>query len=466
VSTVDRLDGDVSVVWTADHEFTVGGTAFAVVEFGASGRGSRPGPTSPGALPIYKSRDQIESYIDLIAALPASRVVELGIKAGGSTALLAQLVRPTKLVAVDIAPHPVKALETFLDAHGLRDAVRPYYGVDQADRPRLTNIVEEELGADLLDLVIDDASHLRGPTRASFDVLFPRLRQDGVLVIEDWSWEHAIASKLVLALSPDGPPEQVPRSDLLQTFGALGMSSETLAPLRSGEFLSDLVAEIVVAKADGDATIGDVTIGPFVTEIRRGPQQAAESDLAAALRSGAHVLYVGSMDTDDERQLAPAGMRRLVVVSPDPPGGRGNLPAATTHVGVDPSSAPPHEIVRHVGEAAFDLVIDGTRPDATRARELASVLLPRVAPGGNYLLRGWPHLIAPRPTAESDAQWRRMPRLLLELILGVGEWGGTIEEVRFGGDWLTVRPGAHRLTVGGFDMSRLYNDHFESLGRP
>ncbi len=100
----------------------------------------------------------------------------------------AQLVRPSKLVAVDIAPHPVNALEAFLDAHGLRDSVRPYYGVDQADRRRLTAIVEEEFGADPLDFVIDDASHLRRPTRASFDVLFPRLREGGLFVIEDWSW--------------------------------------------------------------------------------------------------------------------------------------------------------------------------------------------------------------------------------------------------------------------------------------
>ena len=31
-----------------------------------------------------------------------------------------------------------------------------------------------------------------------------------------------------------------------------------LAPLRSGEFLSDLVSEIIVRKADGDGTIGDM----------------------------------------------------------------------------------------------------------------------------------------------------------------------------------------------------------------
>lgn len=468
MSPLERPGGDVSIVWTDDGKLTVGDADFASVEFGRSGEGFRPGPAAPGALRIYKSREQIESYIDLVTAVPTSRVVELGIKAGGSTALLAQLVRPPKLVAVDIEPHPVDALETFLVTRGLHDSVRPYYGVDQADRRRLTAIVEEEFGAEPLDFVIDDASHLRGPTRASFDVLFPRLREGGLFVIEDWSWEHAIATKLVLALSPEGPPEQVRRSDLLQTFGALGMSSEMLAPLRSGEFLSDLVSEIVVAKADGDATIGDVTVRPFFTEIRRGPQQAAGGEVAAACPDAApaHVLHVGPVDDDLARQLARTGVRRMVVVSGEPPDGRGDPAVATTHVCLDPSSAPPPEIARRVGGAVFDLVIDGTRPDAARGRELASVLLPSVAPGGSYMLRGWPHLVAPRPTAERDAPRRRMPRLLLELILGVGEWDGTVEELRLGGEWLTVRPGAHGRAVEGSDLSRLYHDHFDSLARP
>ena len=42
---------------------------------------------------------------------------------------------------------------------------------------------------------------------------------------------------------------------------------------------------------------------------------------------------------------------------------------------------------------------------------------------------------------------------------------GTVEEVRLGGEWLTVRPGTHGLTVEGPDLSRLYHDHFESLAR-
>jgi hypothetical protein len=47
-----------------------------------------------------------------------------------------------------------------------------------------------------LDLVIDDASHLLGPTRSSFNVLFPLLRPGGVYVIEDWSVDLSIEREM------------------------------------------------------------------------------------------------------------------------------------------------------------------------------------------------------------------------------------------------------------------------------
>jgi hypothetical protein len=50
--------------------------------------------------------------------------------------------------------------------------------------------VDDHLAGRPLDLVVDDASHLVGPTRASFNTLFPRLRPGGFYIIEDWSWAH------------------------------------------------------------------------------------------------------------------------------------------------------------------------------------------------------------------------------------------------------------------------------------
>ena len=49
-------------------------------------------------------------------------------------------------------------------------------------------VVDEFAGA--LDLVIDDASHKYGPTKASFEAVFPLVRPGGLYIIEDWAWAH------------------------------------------------------------------------------------------------------------------------------------------------------------------------------------------------------------------------------------------------------------------------------------
>ena len=90
----------------------------------------------------------------------------------------ALLAQPRKIIAVDLEPQPLTALTEFADAHGLSDVVRPFYGVDQSDSARLTEIVEAELGDTPLDLVIDDASHYLEPTRSSFET-FPAYDQAG-----------------------------------------------------------------------------------------------------------------------------------------------------------------------------------------------------------------------------------------------------------------------------------------------
>jgi predicted O-methyltransferase YrrM len=459
---VTRLAAEASVDWSSDDGFTVGDTDYSLVEFGRPRRGRA------GSLAIYKSRQQVETFVDLVTAFPGSRIVELGIKAGGSTALLAQLLHPAKLVAVDIVRGPVRNFEAFLDTHELRDRVRPYYGVDQAAGQRLAHIVAEEFVDEGLDLVIDDASHLLEPTRTSFEVLFSSLRTDGLFVIEDWSWEHAIANKLVLALGPASPTARVPGLDVLPVFEAIGVSPEMLVPLRSDQFLSDLVSDIVVRKADGDAAIGDVTIRPFNVEIRRGPGTSDAECLARPSTPGAspRALHVGRLHPQLAAPITSLGVRQLVLVSEEPPAEQAWDEPETTHIARDPLHCPALEVAGELDRESFDLVIDGASPDAERARELASVLLARVRPGGTYMLRSWPRLIAPRYGNEADPPRWRMPPLLLELILAVAEWNGIIEEIRLGRDWLTVRRGMHDVPWENFDLSRLYRDHFESLSRP
>jgi hypothetical protein len=94
------------------------------------------------------------------------------------------------MLAVELDPRPIKALEAFLTQQGLDGSVTAAYGIDQSDGDRLDALVDTTLGAAPLDLVIDDASHDLEFTRTSFNVLFPRLRPGGLFIIEDWSWAH------------------------------------------------------------------------------------------------------------------------------------------------------------------------------------------------------------------------------------------------------------------------------------
>jgi predicted O-methyltransferase YrrM len=462
-----RVVGDPSVVWSSDDVFDVGGTTYFVVEFQQPLRALRASHNAANGFAIYKSREQVEAFVRLAASFRGARIVELGIYEGGSTALLAQLARPERLVAVDITPEPVENLGRFVDVHVMHDRVRPYYGVDQANGARLGAIVAREFSGDPIDLVIDDASHLLAPTRASFEVLFPSLRTGGLFVIEDWSWEHTIADKVFVALSSECRTAEVPQSELLRVIEALGASGNMLTSLRSGEFLSDLVSEVIVAKADSGSTIGDVAIRPFTVEIRRGSATiGGDLPFAAAPRGPLErALHVGRLDPRLVPHLADLGVREFIVASDEEPRERGCDGLEVTHVRLARSVCSPPEIAGALGKAPFDLVIDGVSADAEGARDLASVLLPSVRTGGMFALRSWPRLIAPPPGAATDAAWRRVPLLLRELMLAVAEWNDTIEALLLDDEWLTLRRGQHHLPTKDFDLPCLYRDHFGSLLR-
>jgi Methyltransferase domain len=172
--------------WQSDSRLVVDGVVFAV-EPGMTG--ARPKP-EPGGLGILKPRWMIEKYAALQTQISGGNVVELGILEGGGAGLLALLLEPRRLVSIDLCPDRVEALDDFVDRRRLKDCLHAYYGVDQADRATLQQIVIDEFGSEPLDLVVDDASHLLEPTVASFNVLFPRLRPGGLFVLEDWSYEQ------------------------------------------------------------------------------------------------------------------------------------------------------------------------------------------------------------------------------------------------------------------------------------
>lgn len=217
-----------TIKWSDDHEFELDGVTYRSM-------GSR---TEPSQMVLLKTPPMVEGYASLIAELAPQRILELGIYSGGSTALLAQLARPEKLVAVDIMDG-CAPLEQFIHDHDLGDVVAPYYGVDQADGERLQQVLAAEFGGRPLDLVVDDASHRADATRASFNRLFPHLHPGGAYLIEDWSWAHHRVAH----------PER--------TYHAV-------------EPLSAFVCELVLASACRPRVIAEVRVHEHWALVRRG----------------------------------------------------------------------------------------------------------------------------------------------------------------------------------------------------
>jgi SAM-dependent methyltransferase len=131
--------------------------------------------------------DLVNAYIEALEPYSGGNVVELGIWGGGSTIFFERLMRPKKLIAIELDRDVPAVLEKHAAECG---TIVPYFGVNQGDREQLRTIMERELAGEQLDVIIDDASHRYEPTKASFNTLFPLLRPGGRYFIEDWGWAH------------------------------------------------------------------------------------------------------------------------------------------------------------------------------------------------------------------------------------------------------------------------------------
>jgi predicted O-methyltransferase YrrM len=250
-AAIDRMawhEGGVTLDGTRFRVGVVGDAEHALLRL-------EPEAIAPDELILMKPRWELERYVELVETLRPRRIVELGIWLGGGVAFLALLANPDKHVAIDIRPDAGQQFATWLESHN--DAVRPYFGVDQADAANLRTIVTDEFADDPLDLVIDDASHLLGPTRASFNALFPLLRRGGAYVIEDWvgvlEFERAAAQ--------DPAVEERVRHRAAE-----------LAERWEQMTLTRLVFEIVLASACTDL-VDDISIRRHSVTVTKGSEQ-------------------------------------------------------------------------------------------------------------------------------------------------------------------------------------------------
>jgi predicted O-methyltransferase YrrM len=213
---------------------------------------------------IRKPADLIARYVEICKDFRHGAIVELGIFAGGSTALISLLAQPRKLVACELDEQPVPALTEFIRAHGVSDVVRPFYGVNQADRVRLAEILDAEFPGQRLDLVIDDASHRYEETKASFEVLFPRLRAAGAFVIEDWQVDHGGARLVLAAMKDRSSPHFAERERRFTDRAVARAMGVGRSPLHR------LGIELLQVCADSSSVVSEITINKQWIVVRRG----------------------------------------------------------------------------------------------------------------------------------------------------------------------------------------------------
>lgn len=130
-----------------------------------------------GYIPRY------EKYFDrLDADRHQVRLLELGIKSGGSLQLWRDYFPNGVIAGLDIEP---------VDVEDDSGRIHVYQG-GQED-PELLDRIARECAPDGFDIIIDDCAHIGWLARRSFWHLFPNhLRSEGMYILEDWGtgyWE-------------------------------------------------------------------------------------------------------------------------------------------------------------------------------------------------------------------------------------------------------------------------------------
>ncbi|MCX6278604.1 MAG: class I SAM-dependent methyltransferase [Bacteroidetes bacterium] len=142
---------------------------------------------------LFKRKRIVDKYQEFFLRhedFHPKNIFELGIFDGGSIAFWFELFKPNKHIAIDyLDRQDSRYFEEYIQSRGLTDKIKTYWKTNQSDKDNLRKIVSTEF-TDPLDLVIDDASHMYLPTRASFETLFPLVKPRGLYIIEDWAWGH------------------------------------------------------------------------------------------------------------------------------------------------------------------------------------------------------------------------------------------------------------------------------------
>jgi hypothetical protein len=100
------------------------------------------------------------------------KILELGVKAGGSLRMWKEYFPNAKIFGVDKQRYCKESEE---------DRIKIFIGNSKSER-FLRGVISK---VGLLDIIIDDGAHLAGYPEAAFRSLFPSLKYGGIYVIED-----------------------------------------------------------------------------------------------------------------------------------------------------------------------------------------------------------------------------------------------------------------------------------------
>ena len=241
------------VSWIDADSFEIEGTQFVCCPALRGGFQS-----APRRFCLVKPRSAVEAYERLLDSAAPKNIVEVGVFDGASSAFIAELARPRKLVGIDLAKPTSDALVEFIERRHLDDVVSMHFNVDQADASQLESIVAAEFGEEDLDLVIDDASHLLDATRRTFNALFPRLRPGATYIIEDWWWANTYKSEVIW-------PDEAP------------LSSMVFELVLAGAYEPEIVANVTTNRNWALVTRGDAVIHAETFELSQcyGPRGRA-----------------------------------------------------------------------------------------------------------------------------------------------------------------------------------------------
>jgi hypothetical protein len=174
------------------------------------------------AVTLFKDTSFVDDYIRCLKELKVENVVELGVKDGGSAILFWNLLKPSKFSCIELNSSAPQ-LTRYIQQEGLDDKISTFFGVDQADKQKVSEIIRDQFSTEPLDLVIDDASHMYYPSLASFEALFPQLRPGGLYILEDWK-----VFLLVLLSGKESLKEEPPLHQLVHELVELSVFDQDI----------------------------------------------------------------------------------------------------------------------------------------------------------------------------------------------------------------------------------------------